>query len=147
MATGSPCGTAGCSGLQGGAALVAIKYTKNPEEVAKVMDYLAREAGREGVLRAHAVPAGAQGRRRRGRPELRQTDDPNVEPALDDVRRRLGARSLPAAAALPPWKWANAYYGALVTRISQVMAGEMTLDEAFARIDQDIADQVAQAAQ
>ena len=43
VATGSPCGTAGCSGLQGGAALVAIKYTKNPEEVAKVMEYLASE--------------------------------------------------------------------------------------------------------
>ena len=38
VATGSPCGTAACSGLAGGAALVAIKYTKNPEEVAKVMD-------------------------------------------------------------------------------------------------------------
>ena len=43
VATGSPCGTAGCSGMPGGAALVAIKYTKNPKDVAKVMDYLARE--------------------------------------------------------------------------------------------------------
>ncbi|HUG61855.1 MAG TPA: carbohydrate ABC transporter substrate-binding protein, partial [Methylomirabilota bacterium] len=46
---------------------------------------------------------------------------------------------------LPAWKWGTAYYGALVTRISQVMAGEMTLDEAWAKIDQDIADKVAQA--
>jgi alpha-1,4-digalacturonate transport system substrate-binding protein len=30
VATGSPCGSAGCSGLKGGAALVAVKYTKNP---------------------------------------------------------------------------------------------------------------------
>jgi alpha-1,4-digalacturonate transport system substrate-binding protein len=53
----------------------------------------------------------------------------------------------PAAAALPPWKWANAYYGALVSRTSQVMAGELPLDEAFERMDQDIADQVTQAQQ
>ncbi|TIV71051.1 MAG: carbohydrate ABC transporter substrate-binding protein, partial [Mesorhizobium sp.] len=52
---------------------------------------------------------------------------------------------LPAADALPPWKWANAYYAALVTRISQVMAGELTLDEAWGKIDQDIADKVAEA--
>ena len=36
-----------------------------------------------------------------------------------------------------------AYYGALVTRVSQVMAGELTLDDAWAKIDQDIADKVA----
>src|SRR5690606_2471109 len=43
VATGSPCGTVACTGLPGGAALVGIKYTKNPEEVGKVMDYLASE--------------------------------------------------------------------------------------------------------
>jgi spermidine synthase len=35
--------------------------------------------------------------------------------------------------------------GALVNRISQVMAGELTLDEAYAKIDSDIAEQVAAA--
>jgi alpha-1,4-digalacturonate transport system substrate-binding protein len=30
VAVGSPCGDTGCSGLAGGAALVAIKYTDNP---------------------------------------------------------------------------------------------------------------------
>ena len=29
--------------MPGGAGLVAVKYTKNPKDVAKVMDYLARE--------------------------------------------------------------------------------------------------------
>ena len=32
-----------CTGMPGGAGLVAIKYTKNPKDVAKVMDYLASE--------------------------------------------------------------------------------------------------------
>ena len=42
VATGSPCGPAACTGMPGGAGLVAVKYTKNPEDVAKVMDYLAQ---------------------------------------------------------------------------------------------------------
>ena len=71
------------------------------------------------------------------------TDDKNVGPALDAFVKS-SAETLPAADALPAWKWASAYYGALVTRISQVMAGELTLDEAWTRIDQDIADKVQQ---
>jgi alpha-1,4-digalacturonate transport system substrate-binding protein len=145
VAVGSPCGNAGCSGLAGGAALVAIKYTQNPEEVAKVMEYLASEpvvrefSERTLFLPAHAgiVAAG----------DLQfQSEDPNVQPALE---RFVAAttETLPAADALPAWKWANAYYGALVTRISQVMAGEITMEEARGLMDEDIADQVAAAQQ
>ena len=143
VATGSPCGTAGCSGLAGGAALVAIKYTDNPEEVAKVMDYFAREdivkefSERTLFLPAHAGVAAAGGLDW-------QTDDPNVGAALDAFIA-AAARIEPAAAALPSWKWASPYYGALVNRISQVMAGELSLDEAFEKIDSDIAEQVAAA--
>jgi alpha-1,4-digalacturonate transport system substrate-binding protein len=43
VAVPSPCGAGGCSGMPGGAGLVAIKTTKSPEAVAKVMDYLASE--------------------------------------------------------------------------------------------------------
>jgi alpha-1,4-digalacturonate transport system substrate-binding protein len=73
-----------------------------------------------------------------------QTQDKNVGPALD-MFVAAAADILPAAAALPSWKWASAYYGAMANRISQVMAGEMALDEAFAKIDSDIAEQVAAA--
>ena len=143
VATGSPCGTAACSGLAGGAALVAVKYTKNPEEVAKVMEYLAREdvvrefSERTLFLPAHAAVASKGGLNW-------QTEDPNVGAALD-VFVAAAADITPAAGALPAWKWASAYYGALVNRISQVMAGELTLDEAYAKIDSDIAEQVAAA--
>jgi alpha-1,4-digalacturonate transport system substrate-binding protein len=145
VATGSPCGPAACSGLAGGAGLVAIKYTQNPEEVAKVIEYLGSEpvvkefTERTLFLPAHQGVIAAGGL-------VFDSADPNVQPALE----RFVAESqlvAPPAAALPGWKWANAYYAALVTRTSQVMAGELPLDEAFARMDQDIADQVAQAGQ
>jgi alpha-1,4-digalacturonate transport system substrate-binding protein len=142
VATGSPCGTAGCSGLPGGAGLVAIKYTKNPAEVAKVMEYLASEAVvREFTERTLFLPAhkGVLGG------ELNfKTDDPNVKAALE-VFVAATKNVLPNAAALPAWKWGSAYFGALVTRISQVMAGEMKLDDAYARIDEDIKAKVAEA--
>lgn len=142
VATGSPCGTAGCSGLKGGAALVAIKYTKNPTDVAKVMEYLASEpVVKEFSERTLFLPA-HQGVIDKGGLSW-VSEDKNVGPALDAFVA-ASSQTLPAADALPAWVWANAYYGALVTRISQVMAGEMTLDDAWPRIDQDIADKVAQ---
>jgi alpha-1,4-digalacturonate transport system substrate-binding protein len=145
VATGSPCGTVACSGLQGGAALVAIKYTQNPEEVAKVLEYLASEpVVKEFTERTLFLPA-HQGVIAKGGLKF-DSDDKNVQPALEKfvASSQLVA---PAARLLPPWKWANAYYAALVTRTSQVMAGELPLDDAFGRMDQDIADQVAQAQQ
>ncbi|MFV0359765.1 ABC transporter substrate-binding protein, partial [Tropicimonas sp.] len=39
LATGSPCGPAACTGMAGGAGLVAIRYTREPEAVARVMDF------------------------------------------------------------------------------------------------------------
>ncbi|MCP9231637.1 ABC transporter substrate-binding protein [Mesorhizobium sp. LMG 17147] len=143
VATGSPCGTAGCSGVKGGAALVAIKYTKNPKDVAKVMDYLAREdVVKEFSERTLFLPAHKGVVDKGGLKWV--SADKNVGPALDKFVKAAG-ETMPAADALPPWKWANAYFAALVTRVSQVMAGELSLDEAWGRIDQDIADKVAEA--
>ncbi len=143
IATGSPCGTTACSGLAGGAAMVAIKYTQNPTEVGKVMDYLAREdIVKEFTERTLFLPA-HKGVVAKGGLNF-QTDDPNVKGALEKFVQ-ASSQIAPAADALPAWKWASAYYGALVTRASQVMAGELKLEEAWARMDQDIADQVAQA--
>ncbi len=144
VATGSPCGTVACSGMPGGAGLVAIKYTKNPEDVAKVMEYLASEpvvkefTERTLFLPAHKGVIAAGGLKF-------DTEDPHVQAALDTFVTAYG-QVAPAAAVQPAWLWANAYYAALVTRTSQVMAGELPLDEAFQRMDEDIADQVAQAA-
>lgn len=142
VATGSPCGSAGCSGLPGGAALVGIKYTKNAAEVGKVMDYLASEAvvkeftERTLFLPAHkGVAAGAIDFK---------SDDANVKAALSAFVKATG-QVLPTANALPAWKWATPVYGVLVTRISQVMAGEMSIDDAFVRMDEDIKAQVAAA--
>lgn len=143
VATGSPCGSAGCSGLKGGAALVAVKYTKNPGDVVKVLEYLSREEiVKEFSERTLFLPAHKGVVDKGGLTWV--SEDKNVAPAMDVFVKAAG-QTLPAADALPSWKWASAYYGALVTRLSQVMAGEMKIDDAWGKVDQDVADKVAQA--
>ena len=145
VATGSPCGTVACTGMAGGAGLVAVKYTKVPEAVGKVMDYLASaDVVKEFSERTLFLPANksvvAAG-------DLNfQSDDPQVKAALAGFVA-ASARQSPVADKLPAWRWAGAYYSALVTRASQAMAGELTLDQAIERMDSDIAEQVKQAGQ
>ncbi|WBU65458.1 ABC transporter substrate-binding protein [Paracoccus aerodenitrificans] len=143
VAIGSPCGSAGCSGLPGGAALVANKNTSNPEDVGKVMDFLARQdIVKEFSERTLFLPA-HKGVIEAGGLDF-QTEDPQAKAALEKFVEATGAL-IPAANEIPAWRYANAMYGAMVNRISQAMAGEMPVEEIFPRIDSDIAEQVAAA--
>lgn len=142
VATGSPCGPAACTGMPGGAGLVAVKYTKNPDDVVKVMEYLGSEAvvkefsERTLFLPAHkGVIAGGLDF---------QSDSQFVKDALNAFVT-ASATTSPVALKLPGWKWSDAVYSAIVARVSQVIAGELTLDEAYARIDDDVAAKVAEA--
>jgi len=142
VATGNPCGPAACTGMPGGAGLVAVKATRNPEDVAKVMDYLASTpVAKEFAERTLFLPANkeviASGLDFK-------TDDPQVKAALDAFVTATTATS-PEALKLPGWKWSDTLYGALVTRVSQAVAGELSLEDAFARIDSDVAAKVAEA--
>ncbi|GAB1584522.1 ABC transporter substrate-binding protein [Phyllobacterium phragmitis] len=142
VATGSPCGPAACTGMPGGAGLVAIKTTKNPKDVARVMDYLASTPViKEFSERSLFLPANKEVLA--GDLDFK-TDNQLAKAALNTFVKAT-TTTAPAAQKLPGWKWSDTYYGALVSRISQVMAGELTLDEAYKRIDQDIADKVREA--
>ncbi|OCO99936.1 MULTISPECIES: ABC transporter substrate-binding protein [unclassified Ensifer] len=139
VATGSPCGPTNCTGMTGGAGLVAVKYTKNPKEVAKVMDYLASEpVVKEFSERTLFLPA-HKGVLAKGLDF--KTDDAQAKAALNGFVE-AGKSLSDAARKLPGWLWSDTFYGALVTRVSQAAAGEMTVDEAFTRIDSDIATKV-----
>jgi alpha-1,4-digalacturonate transport system substrate-binding protein len=140
VATGSPCGPAVCTGMPGGAGLVAVKYTKNPKDVAKVMDYLASEAVvKEFSERTLFIPAH---KGILGKGDLKfKSEDPQVKAALD-IFVKASKTVAPAAQKMPGWRWSDTVYGALVTRVAQVIAGELPLDDAFTRIDSDIATKV-----
>jgi alpha-1,4-digalacturonate transport system substrate-binding protein len=137
-----PCGPAGCPGLPGGAGLVAIKYTKNPQDVAKVMEYLgSAEIVKEFSERTLFLPAhqevAAKG-------VNFKTDDPNVKKSLD-IFLASTRSTTPLALRMPSYKWSGVIYPAVITRLGQVVAGELSLDEAYARMTADIQQKVAEA--
>lgn len=141
VATGSPCGEAACSGLAGGAALVGIKYTKNPEDVAKVMEFLGQEEiVREFSERTLFLPA-HQGVVEKGGLNF-DTEDANAAAALNTFVAAAGQLA-DEAKKIPAWGPASDVYGALAQRIGETMAGELSLEDAFARIDSDVAEAVA----
>jgi alpha-1,4-digalacturonate transport system substrate-binding protein len=144
VATGSPCGPSACTGMPGGAALVAIKSTKNPKDVGVVMDWLASSpVYKEFIERTLFLPANkeviAQGLDYK-------TDDAAVKAALNAFVKAT-ATTAPEANRMQAWKWNNVVWGAWVSRLSQAMAGELTPDDAFKRIDEDIAQKVKEAGQ
>lgn len=142
VAIGSPCGASACTGMPGGAGLVAIKSTKNPKDVAKVMDYLASTpVAKEFSERTLFLPSNKEVIA--GGLDFK-TDNPLAKAALNTFVK-ASSTTAPEALKLPGWTWSDTYYSALVSRLSQVMAGEMTLDDAFKRIDSDIAAKVKEA--
>lgn len=145
VATGSPCGPAACTGMPGGAALVAVKYTKNPTDVATFMDWIAREdivkefSERTLFLPAHKGVIDAGGLDFK-------TDNEQAKQALSTFVEASKATS-DTALKLPAWRWADTVYAAIVTRIGQALAGELSTEDAFARIDADIAQKVKDSGQ
>jgi alpha-1,4-digalacturonate transport system substrate-binding protein len=140
----APCGPAACSGLPGGAAVVAVKYTQHPEEVARLMEWLASEpVMKEFAERTLFIP-GHKGLAEQGLDF--QTDNESAKRALD-VFVAETAKFAPVAKLMPSYKWADAIYAATITRMGQVVAGEITLDDAYARIPEDIKQKMEEAGQ
>ncbi|EUB97622.1 extracellular solute-binding protein family 1 [Rhizobium sp. CF080] len=140
VATGSPCGPAACTGMPGGAALVAVKYTKNPKEVAALMDWLAQEKiVKEFSERTLFLP-GHKGVVDKGGLDFK-TDNAFAKAALTKYVE-ASKTTADTALKLPGWRWSDTVYAAIVTRVGQTLAGELKLEDAFTRIDADIAQKV-----
>jgi len=138
----APCGPEACSGLPGGAAVVAIKYTQHPEEVARLMEWLASEpVMKEFAERTLFIP-GHKALAEQGLDF--QTDNESAKRALD-VFVKETAKFAPLAKRMPSYQWADAIYAATITRMGQVVAGEMTLEDAYQRIPEDIEQKMAEA--
>ncbi|MCZ2096357.1 MAG: ABC transporter substrate-binding protein [Chloroflexota bacterium] len=130
-----PCGPAGCTGVPGGAAVVAIKDTEHPEEVARVMEYLVQEdVLREFHARTLFIPAHA-GVAAGGVP---------FETDLDLARAALEQWSamvpdiMPLAVRIQGYPYNRIVFDSSRDRIAQVIVGELTLDEAIQRTQEDI---------
>jgi len=137
----NPCGAGGCTGMPGGAGLVAIKTTKNPQAVAKVMEYLSsEEVLAEFYSRALFVP-GHLGLSAKGIDY--PTASPLAKAALTVFGKEVGSLS-PLAYQLQGYAFNRIIFNAVISRIGQVVAGEAKPDEAYKRIEAEIAQQIAE---
>ena len=137
----NPCGAGGCTGMPGGAGLVAIKTSKNPQAVAKVMEYLSSEdVLAEFYSRTLFVP-GHVGLSAKG------IDYPTASPlaraALTVFGKEVGSIS-PLAYQLQGYAFNRIMFSAVISRVGQVVAGESKPDEAYKRIEADITQQIAE---
>lgn len=141
VAVPNPCGAGGCTGMPGGAALVGVKTTKHPQAVAKVIEYLASEpVAQEFYSRTLFVP-GHLGLSKKG------IDYPSASPlakqALATFGKQVGQVS-PVAFALQGYTYNRIIFNAVISRVGQVVAGEGSLEDAYKRIEQDVAAQIAE---
>ncbi len=139
---GSPCGPGGaCSGMPGGAGIVGFEQTEHPEAVAAVIDYLASEeiyaevTARTRNLPAHLGVASA-GVEYEGVSPAAQAALNGFAAALPDVA--------PAAFWYQGYAGNRAMYGITVERLSQAIVGELSVEEAVARMEEDLAAAMAE---
>lgn len=141
IAVPTPCGPANCSGMPGGAALVAIKTTKNPAAVGRVMDYLAsEEILSEFYARTLFVP-GHVGIAKKG--VAYQGASPQAAAALKVFGNQVAALDA-AAYRIQGYTYSRIVFNAAISRLGQAIAGEGTLEDAYKRIEADVAQQVAE---
>ncbi|MCE2490649.1 MAG: carbohydrate ABC transporter substrate-binding protein [Anaerolineae bacterium] len=137
----NPCGPGGCTGMPGGASLVAISDTEHPAEVARVMEYLAREdiLG-EFSARTLFIPA------HRGLATSGVDFDTDLElakAALGVFTAQVGTLEQ-TAFDLQGYPFNFLVFNAARDRLTQAIVGELTLDEAIERIQEDVDEQLAE---
>jgi alpha-1,4-digalacturonate transport system substrate-binding protein len=141
VAVPTPCGPAGCTAMPGGAGLVAIKTTKNPEAVARVMEYLASEPVlSEFYSRSLFVP-GHIGIAAKGL-DYKEAS-PLAKASLKVFSDQVAGLS-PVAYKLQGYANNRIIFNAVISRVGQAISGETTLDEAYKRVASDIEQQIAE---
>ncbi len=138
----NPTGEGGSTGVAGGSAVAAFKDTEHPEEVATLVEFLIQpEIYSEFSAKTLALPA-HKGVASEGVDF--NTDDESVLNALATFTAEV-PKLQDQAVQLNVHPYAFAYYRNSANRIAQYLAGELTLDEAVQRLQQDIDNAIAEA--
>lgn len=131
-----PCGPAGCSAMPGGAAMVAFKATKHPAEVAKVMEFMASEPVlKEYYERTVQIPA-HKGLAAKGLTYGKEVGA-QTQAALKQFTADF-AKISPVAHQLQSYQRNVAIFNATVNYVAQAITGPLTLDQAYAKIQEEI---------
>jgi alpha-1,4-digalacturonate transport system substrate-binding protein len=137
-----PCGPDGCGVMPGGAGFVAFKASKNAEEAAKFVAWLGNdENAAEWSARTFSIPANAVVQKA-GVDYAKYGAGEQVAAALKTFTEGAARakETTPQAYQLQGDKFNFVIYQATVQYLSEVMNGNMSLDDAMARIEADIAE-------
>lgn len=140
----APCGPGGCGAMPGGAGVVAFESTEHPEAAAAWIAYLAQADNAERVAAETLSITAHQGLQASG---VDYGDaDPTVAQALSTFAGSIGvaAETTPQAYTFIGYPQNFVIYGVVPDYITQVITGEMSLDDALAAIDADVAAQIAE---
>lgn len=129
------CGPGGCTGLPGGAAVVGFKSTENPEEVGKLLDYMAREDVQAKFMAATKNIPAHRGLQESG---VKYENASEAEKAALTAFSKALPGFSPVAFQFQGYKHNRAIMNATVARLTQAIVGESSLDEALSRIDADV---------
>ncbi len=138
----NPTGDGGSTGVAGGSAVVAFADTEYPEAVAALMEFLIQPEN-YGAFSAGTLSLPAQKDVATQGVEF-ETDDAAVLAALAAYTAEV-PNLQDQAVGLNVHPFAFAYYRNSANRIAQYLTGELTLDEALQRLQQDIDDAIAEA--
>ena len=132
----NPYGDCGSTGMPGGAALVAFKASKNPKEVGKLVDWLTSDAVLEEFSAKTLFLPGHLGLAKKG------ITYPASSKVLNVFLKEI-AKLMPEAYNLQYHPLTGTFNPEMRDRLSQVINGELTLDEAIKKIQQKMDDAAA----
>ena len=134
QAVPNPTGPGGSTGMPGGAVLMALKETQHPQEVARVMDYLVQhDTQAEFAAKTLFIP-GHLGLAAEGVDF--ETDNASAKQSLNTFLSQLPDIA-PQAYQMGYHAQNTAIFNAIRDRLAQVLTGELTLDDAIVRMQQD----------
>ena len=138
----NPTGPGGSTGVAGGAAVVAFADTEHPEAVAALMEFLIQPEN-YGAFAGGTLTLPAQTEVASTGVDF-QSDNPSVQGALSAYTAEI-PKLQDQAVGLNVHPFAFAYYRNSANRIAQFLTGELSLDDALVRLQQDIDAAIAEA--
>lgn len=136
----NPSGPGGSTGMPGGATLMGFADTEHPAEVARIMEYLASpEVHAEFIARTLFLPGHL------ALPEYEYETDSEAAAAALNVFAAEVPKLADQAWYLQLYANFTPLANSMRDRLTQYMIGELSLDEAVARIQQDIDEAIAAA--
>ena len=127
--------------MPGGTSFVAFRQTQHPQEVARFLDWLSQAPHyADYMAKTSNIPA-HQGLKRG---DIAYTLSPAGVAALQTFVDAAG-KLAPLAYRLQGYAYSRSIFNPTVDRISQALSGQITLDQAYERIDSDLAAALAAA--